>query len=66
MQDWELALESLLRQGWGYGYGKCHDSETGREIYLVNLGRGNKRLSIFKPTLEEAVIAVRALVQEIA
>lgn len=64
MQDWEMALESLRRQGWGYGYGKCHNPETGRAIYLVNLGRGNKRLSIFKPTIEEAVVAINSLAQE--
>lgn len=64
MLDWEMALESLRRQGWGYGYGKCPDPETGRAIYLVSLGRGNKRLSIFKPTIEEAVIAISSLAQE--
>ncbi len=48
----------------GYGYVKYHDPETGRQIYLVNLGRGNNRLSIFKPTLEEAVIAIKNLAQK--
>lgn len=64
MADWEKALEYLRGQGWGYGYGKCHDPETGNPIYMVNLGRGNKRLSIFKSTLEEAVIAISSLAQE--
>jgi hypothetical protein len=66
MQDWEMTLESLRRQGWGYGYAKCPDPELGRAIYLVNLRRGNKRLSIFKPTIEEAVITIRSLAQETA
>ncbi len=64
MLDWEMTLESLRQQGWGYGYGMCHDPGTGREIYLVNLGQGNKRLSISRPTLEEAVIALKTLAQE--
>lgn len=64
MADWEKALEYLQGQGWGYGYGKCYDPETGRAIYIVNLGRGNKRLSIFKPTIEEAVIAISSLAHE--
>lgn len=64
MADWEKALEYLRGQGWGYGYGRCDDPETGRAIYMVNLGRENKRLSIFKPTIEEAVIAISRLAQE--
>ncbi len=64
MIDWETTLESLRRQGWSYGYGKCPDLKTGRVIYLVNLRRGNKRLSVFKPTIEEAVIAISSLAQE--
>ncbi len=58
-----MTLESLRRQGWSYGYGKCYDSETGGEIFLVNLGRGPRRLSIEKPSLEEAVTAISQLVE---
>ena len=64
MLEWEMTLESLRRQGWGYGYGKCHDRKTGSEIYLVNLRRGERRLSILKPTIEEAVTAINRLAQE--
>ena len=64
MLDWERTLEFLRRQGWGYGYGKCRDSATGDEIYLVNLRRGDKRLSILKPTIEEAVTTISRLAQE--
>jgi hypothetical protein len=64
MLDWEIFLESLRRQGWSYGYGKLYDPDTGGQFYLVNLGRGEKRLSIFKPTLEEAVTAIKTLVQK--
>ncbi len=63
MLNWEVTLESLRRQGWGYGYGKCHDGETGSEIYLVNLRRGDKRLSILKPTIEEAVTTINRMAQ---
>jgi hypothetical protein len=64
MLNWEMTLETLRRQGWGYGYGKCLDSQTGHEIYLVNLRRGEKRLTILKPTIEEAVITISQLVEE--
>ncbi len=59
-----MTLETLRRQGWGYGYGKCLDSNTGHEIYLVNLRRGDKRLTILKPTIEEAVTTINRLAQE--
>ena len=61
---WEQTLETLRRAGWGYGYGKCLDAATGSEIYLVNLRRGDKRLTIFKPTIEEAVTIISRLAQE--
>jgi hypothetical protein len=61
--DWERALESLRQQGWGYGYGKCHDTATGGEFYLVHLRRGEKKLSISMPTLEEAVTTISRLAQ---
>jgi hypothetical protein len=64
MLEWEITLESLRRKGWGYGYGKFSDPTTGGAIYLVNLGRENKRLSIIKPTIEEAVIAISSLAHE--
>lgn len=59
-----MTLEALRRQGWGYGYGKCLDNETGHEIYLVNLRRGDQRLTILKPTIEEAVITISQLLEE--
>jgi hypothetical protein len=58
-----MILESLRRQGWGYGYGKCRDRETGGDFYLVNLRRGDKRLTILKPTIEEAVTTISQLAQ---
>lgn len=61
---WEQTLETLRREGWGYGYGKCLDAETGSELYLVNLRRGDKRLSIFKPTIEEAVTIISRMAKE--
>jgi hypothetical protein len=64
MLDWERTLESLGRQGWGYGYGKCHDRVTGGEIFLVHLRRGDKRLSTYEPTLEEAVATISRLARE--
>ena len=64
MLNWEMTLETLRRQGWGYGYGKCLDTETGHEIYLVNLRRGDQQLTILKPTIEEAVITISQLVEE--
>ncbi|MCL4504300.1 MAG: hypothetical protein M1438_20945 [Deltaproteobacteria bacterium] len=64
MLNWEMTLETLRRQGWGYGYGKCMDATTGHEIYLVNLRRGDKRLTILKPTIEEAVTTISRLAQE--
>ncbi len=64
MLNWEITLETLRRQGWGYGYGKCRYKKTGHEIYLVNLRRGDKRLTIFKPTIEEAVTIISRLAQE--
>ncbi len=54
---WEDVLESLHRQGWGYGYAKCLDAESGAEVYLVNLSRGDDRVTTVRPTLEEAVVA---------
>ena len=62
--DWERNLELLRRQGWGYGYGKYLDNETGDENYLVNLTRGNRRLSIIRPTIEEAVRTISRLAEE--
>ena len=64
MLEWERTLESLRQQGWFYGFGKSWDTATGDEIYLVNLRRGDKRLSILKPTLEEAVTTISRLAQE--
>ena len=58
-----MTLEALRRQGWGYGYGKCRDTKTGHEIYLVNLRRGDKRLTILKPTIEEAVNTISRLAE---
>ena len=63
MLDWERTLEILRRQGWGYGYGKCHDAQTGEDIYLVNLSRGDTSLSIRKPSIEEAVTVISRLAQ---
>ena len=42
MLDWEQTLETLRRRGWGYGYGRCYDAQTGEDIYLVNLSRGKE------------------------
>lgn len=64
VMPWEMTLESLRQLGWGYGYGKCLDSQTGSEIYLVNLRRGDKRLTILKPTIEEAVTTISRLAEE--
>jgi hypothetical protein len=64
MLNWERTLEILRRQGWGYGYGKYLDKETGGEFYLVNLGRGDQRLSIIKPTIEEAVRTISRIAQK--
>lgn len=64
MMNWEITLESLRQQGWRYGFGKCLDEQTGTEIFLVNLARGDKRLSILKPTIEEAVNTISRLAQE--
>jgi hypothetical protein len=50
-------------RGWGYGYGKCHDAQPGEDIYLVNLSRGDRRLSIRKPSIEEAVTVISQLAQ---
>lgn len=61
MLNWEMTLEALRRQGWGYGYGKCLDTSTGHEIYLVNLRRGDKRLTILNPSIEEAVNTISRL-----
>ncbi len=63
MKSWEMTLESLRNQGWGYGYGRLFDGETGQESYLVSIRRGNERFRINKPTLEEAVTEIEALVQ---
>ncbi len=62
--NWETILESLRQQGWGYGYGKCHDRTTGSDIYLVNLRRGSRKLSMVKPSIEEAVTAISRLAEE--
>jgi len=64
MMDWELTLESLRQQGWRYGFGKCLDKHSGMEIYLVNLARGDKRFTILKPTIEEAVNTISRLAEE--
>lgn len=61
MVDWEKTLETLRQHGWGYGYGKCHDAQTGDDIYLVNISRGDRRLSIRKPSIEEAVSVISRL-----
>ncbi len=61
MKSWEQVLESLYRQGWGYGYAKCLDAESGAEVYLVNISRGGERLTTVSPTLEEAVRAMSRL-----
>jgi hypothetical protein len=63
VRDWELILEALRLQGWGYGYGKCRDRETGGDFFLVNLRRGDKRFTILKPTIEEAVTTISHLAQ---
>ncbi|MFZ0050637.1 MAG: hypothetical protein WAK96_02585 [Desulfobaccales bacterium] len=63
MLDWERTLEFLRGRGWGYGYGKCHDAQTGEDIYLVNLSRGDTSLSIRKPSIEEAVTVISQLAQ---
>jgi len=63
MLDWERTLETLRRRGWGYGYGRCYDAQTGEDIYLVNLSRGERRLSIRKPSIEEAVTVISRLAQ---
>ncbi len=61
MRRWEEVLDSLHREGWGYGYAKCLDVESGSEVYLVNISRNGERLTTVKPTLEEAVHAVSQL-----
>jgi hypothetical protein len=61
MKRWEAVLESLHRQGWGYGYAKCLDAESGAEVYLVNLSRGDEKLTTVRPTLEEAVSTLSRL-----
>ena len=63
MLKWEMTLEALRQQGWGYGYGKCLDTATGHAIYLVNLRRGDKRLTILKPTIEEAVNSISRMAE---
>ena len=63
MLDWEQTLETLRLRGWGYGYGICYDAQTGEDIYLVNLSRGERRLSIRKPSIEEAVTVISRLAQ---
>jgi hypothetical protein len=65
MKEWENILELLWQRGWDYGYVKCRDTETGGEIYSVNLGRGTKRLSVIKSTIEEAVTAISRLAEEV-
>lgn len=65
MEEWENTLELLRQRGWDYGYVKCHDKETGGENYSVNLGRGTKRLSVIKCTIEEAVTAINRLAEEV-
>jgi hypothetical protein len=64
MLEWEMALEALRGQGWNYGYGKCHDPQTGTETYLVILGRGDEKLSICHPSIEHAVVAITSLAQK--
>ena len=63
MLNCEITLETLRRQGWGYGYGRCLDTSTGHAIYLVNLRRGDQRLTILKPTIEEAVNTISRLAE---
>lgn len=62
MGNWEEVLESLRRQGWGYGYAKCLDAESGDQVYLVNISRGSERLTTVRPTLDEAVETLSHLV----
>ncbi len=64
MLEWENTLESLRHRGWGYGYVKCQDGRGG-DIYSVHLGRGLKKLSIDKGTIEEAVSAINRLADEV-
>jgi hypothetical protein len=66
MLDWEMALESLRGQGCNYAYGKCYDPETTREIYIVNLRRGDERLSISNTSIKEAVFAIFNLAEKIS
>ena len=63
MRNWEKTLEALRQQGWGYGYGKCLDTAAGHAIYLVNLRRGDQRLTILKPSIEEAVHTISRLAE---
>ncbi len=63
MEDWDQTLELWRRRGWGYGYGKCLDAETGESLYLVNLGRGRQRLSVTGSSLQDAVIAITRLAE---
>jgi hypothetical protein len=65
MKEWENTLELLRQRGWDYGYVKCLDTETGGEIYSVNLGRKTKRLSVIKGTIEEAVTTISRLAEEV-
>ena len=65
MKEWENTLELLRQRGWDYGYVKCLDTETGGESYSVNLGRGTKRLSVSKGSIEEAVTAISRLAEEV-
>lgn len=65
MKDWENTLELLRQRGWDYGYVKWFDTNKGGESYAVNLGRGTKRLSVTKGTIEEAVAAISRLAEEV-
>ncbi len=65
MKEWENTLELLRQRGWDYGYVKCLDAKTAGEIYALNLGRGTKRLSVIKGTMEEAVTAIKRLAEEV-
>lgn len=65
MMDWEKTLDFLYKQGWGYGYAKCIDAETGSEVYLVNINRGEDELTSVKSTIDEAVKTLSRLVEEL-
>jgi hypothetical protein len=52
----------MRREGWEYACAKCIDLETGGEVYLVSINRGNEKLTSLWPTLEEAAKSLSRLV----